>query len=499
MKKLFSQIKNYKYQIILGILIVWGAFLRIINLGKQSYWMDEAYTVNAILSILEKGKPILDSGNYYFCPLYCYPSSFFALLFGSNAFSFRLYSAILGTVFIILIYYFTKYLFNKQVALLSSLFISFSYWQIAWSREARWYALFEFLFYVSLFYFWLFLKEKTKNKNKFFLKNKNLLLAILFAITTTLTHKLGFLLFLIIIFYLLIHKKSKKGALFILIIFLIFDYFYNFSFLTILKNKFHFYYNLPYYLNFYLRHYFIFIFFAVFAFLETKNQKQEKNFLLFVFLIYFIPLSLFSNIIAYRYLFHLTPIIYILGSLGIYQSYQNIKNKNLKILFLTIIIIFFFASKEGVFYPQNFYFLESDNPKQKLNHYNYTPQPNFNKAYDFIKKRIKKEEIIISSHPQFNKIFLNRPGYWIKYNYSGIDNSDKLIKDDKEYYVNAKVIDNLEELKKTISQNHGYIVFDYMASDNRIDKNILNHIRQNTKLRFFDQINYCSKIWVYEF
>ncbi len=150
--------------------------------------------------------------------------------------------------------------------------------------------------------------------------------------------------------------------------------------------------------------------------------------------------------------------------------------------------------------PKSFYLLEADDPS-KLNrpHYAYTPQPNWNIAYSIIKENIEENEIIISSHPHFNKIFLERAGYWIKYNYLGIESTDRHDNQEFEYYVGARIIHNLEELIKLINNNSGYLIFDFMAIDGKIDGQIINYIKDNLELFYYDEVNSYSKIWVYKF
>lgn len=57
--------KNWFIILILGIFIFWGGFLRLHNLGVQSLWIDEGYTINAAQGVLDHGYPILDSGLSY--------------------------------------------------------------------------------------------------------------------------------------------------------------------------------------------------------------------------------------------------------------------------------------------------------------------------------------------------------------------------------------------------------------------------------------------------
>ncbi|MCK5509942.1 glycosyltransferase family 39 protein [Candidatus Parcubacteria bacterium] len=501
--------KKYTIIILIALFIILGSFLRLYKLSNQSYWMDEGYTVNAVISGIENGhknfSSILDSGKTYFCPLYCYPTESITKIFGANSFSFRLISALSGILFILIIFLIVKNLFNSQIALLSSFFITFSYWQIAWSRQARWYTLFTIFFWLALFCFYKFFYNK---KNKIIY----LALTILFTILAVLAHKIALLLPMIMFFWVIIDcslAKKKNIAKFIkniilaLIFFiainLIIKYAFNINFIFAFYEKMSLHYNLPYYLSFYLRNYWFLIVLAIFAIFNSK-EKKKIYFLLLPILSYLISLSFLTNIIHYRYLFHITPALYILASFGIIDIYNKIKHNLFKNIFVLALILIFFLSN-GVILPRSFYLLESDDPAKlgQRPHYAYTPQPDFNSAYAIIKDNLKSNEIVISSHPHFNKIFLNRPGYWLKYSYLGIENYVSAINEDKEYYVGAKVIDDLKELKQAMKNNHGYIVFDFMSIDNRIPTEEIDYIKKNSKFIFINETNSYSKIWVYEF
>lgn len=111
---------------------------------------------------------------------------------------------------------------------------------------------------------------------------------------------------------------------------------------------------------------------------------------------------------------------------------------------------------------------------------------------------MKPEDIIISSHPHFNKIFLNQSGYWLGYDYLG--RGTPVSKEQvTEFYVGASVIHDLGELQKIMKTKHGFIVFDAQSIDRRIDKAIIDEIQRKGTIFFFDEKNNYSKIWVYRF
>jgi hypothetical protein len=153
-----------------------------------------------------------------------------------------------------------------------------------------------------------------------------------------------------------------------------------------------------------------------------------------------------------------------------------------------------------VFIPQSFYWLEADDPAKVHNreYYAYTPQPDFNSAYRAIKEQMQPGDIVISSHPHFNKIFLNTAGYWLSYDYlrRGIEVPQN---ETHELYVNATVIHNLSELQTIMKTHHGFIVYDLQSTDKRIDPSVIDEITNKGTIVFYDERNNYSKIWVYRF
>jgi 4-amino-4-deoxy-L-arabinose transferase-like glycosyltransferase len=228
--------------ILITIIIALGAFLRFYDLERQSYWMDEGYTINAVISGQENGftlsgASILDSGKTYACQTYCLPTAGFTKIFGNNAFSYRLLSAICGFLFIFVIYFFAKTFFkDKNIALLSAFFVALSYWQIAWSREARWYTELEVFFWLSLSFFYLFIESQSKK-----IKTIGIILSSVFAVLAISTHKLAYLLPIIFLIFLIIKNtkqyfKNKKSIiyqlLFVVALLIFVEYVLGFRFIT---------------------------------------------------------------------------------------------------------------------------------------------------------------------------------------------------------------------------------------------------------------------------
>jgi len=498
-----------------------GIFFRFFDLTSAPYWMDEGYTINAVLSIQEKGVSVLDSGMPYSCPLYCYPTAFLADTFGNSPSSYRLLSAIAGAVFIPLFFLITRRLFGWRVALLSTFFLSFSAIHIAWAHQARWYTLLTLFFWLALFFLYRAITQKGKTKETIL----NWALFILFAILATKTHTLAILLFAIApLWYCILDPKrllristqKVQKPIFLLASFtavfgiLLSTGMLDRAFGILSHAQFH--YTLPYYLSYYLTHYWLFLVPFVLAFPLLEKETRRTALLLFVaLLVYIIPLGTLSGIVHYRYLFHLTPVFFIFGALAFLAIQDAIcarlkSNRTAPLLIkmssvlLLLPIALFFILGIGAWHPTKTHTLESDSPTLigARPHIAYTPQPNWNNAYAYIAQHRTAGDIIISSHPHFNKIFLSEAGYWIRYNYLGMSETPNTIQNGREYYVGALVIDDTTELETLLTTRHGFIVFDYMAQDGRITPEILERIT-TLPIIFHEKSNEFSEVWVFRF
>lgn len=489
------------------ILLLYGLFLRILPLADQPYWMDEGYTINAVLSYQDNQMrgfaAILDSGQPYECFLYCYPTALLANILGNEAWVYRILSVIFGMIAVIVVFLVTRTLYTLPIAYLSAFFTLFAYFQVAWSTQARWYTLVLAFFWTAIS-FSLLAQKETPLKRKVLYIGAGISCAILAAWA----HTLAILLFAAILLTWLLHHQVNQpflrrptfyyipiiatlvlgGLLFRTELYYLFQG-VNFSF------------TLPYHISFLLREYWGLLPFVIFALVTAKRTEW---YLLSIFLTYLIPLSFFTSIAHYRYLFYVTPILYILAAVGVWRMKETLtlKFRHTNVLIPAIAIMLFFISPAGTLIPQDRYWLEADNPETLAPRpsYAYTPQPDWNAAYEYIATNRIPNDKIISSHPHFTKIFLNEAGYWISYDYLGLDNRTQYrTADDREFYVGAISIDTLDELKEITQNKSGFIVLDYMTKDGRLDPAVLIYIESNFPLVFEKRDNSYSHIWVYQF
>lgn len=189
-----------KILIILVVLLL-GLVIRMNNLGKESFWIDEGFSVHD--AHLGPSQVIKAASSEHYPPLYYLILHYWMILFGDSEFSVRFVSVIFGFLSIFMIYKIGTLLFNKNTGLISSLILALSIFHIWSSQEARMYSLVVLLTICS-FYFFVRLLEKMTYK-----------VSIAYVFFTTLliyTHYYGF--FIMIaqnIYFLTLYLFSKKS------------------------------------------------------------------------------------------------------------------------------------------------------------------------------------------------------------------------------------------------------------------------------------------------
>jgi mannosyltransferase len=138
--------------LILLLILSLGAMLRIVNLGSDSIWLDEAYSIQfahlAPVQLLAE-----TAASDVHPPLYYLLLHYWINLFGDSEASVRLLSVLFGLLAILMIYLVAARLFDRATALLSALLLSLSLFHIEFAQEARMYALLALLSLCSLHFF----------------------------------------------------------------------------------------------------------------------------------------------------------------------------------------------------------------------------------------------------------------------------------------------------------------------------------------------------------
>lgn len=443
-------LKKDIYFIFVIILIIFGFILRIYSLNSQSLWIDEGFSINAAVQTLKYGYPLLESGFVYSGSLLnTYFIAFFIKIFKDLIFASRLVSVIFGILGIIVTYFLGKEIYNKKIGLIAALFVTFSSIEIAWSRQARMYAQFQFFYLLSLYLFYKFINNKSL---------KYFILSLIFTIATILSNVLGLSLILIYFVYFILNFKdfrfifTKKFLIPILVFLIPIGY-------LIIKNFWDYNYI---YINYFLKYiYFlkfsheILFYFSLVGILVSLKEFKKSSFLFISFIVPILVISFFVLLLHYRYLFFILPILFIFAAYLINFISDYFK----KFSYIIIIILTAIVLINGfTFIPRSYYELEA-----------LTPQPNFKEAYLYVKENLK-DEVIIDSYPVLSEIYLGKVNYGLKFSLTGRDID--IYNESYDIYTNKPFI-KFEELSKI---NSCYLIIDDLAFE-RIDNDLRDYIK----------------------
>jgi hypothetical protein len=502
------------YLILLAIILFVGFLLRIAYISEQSYWIDEGFTNNAVISTIEKGEPRLDSGFLYKRSiLNTYVIATSVRLFGFNHFATRLPAVLFGTVLILIIYLFSKELFkNERVALLSAGLTSLSYLQIAWSRQARMYMQFEVFFFLAIYLFYLTLRKQTWTRFS---------LLIASTVAAIFSHEFGLLLIPLYLFGYLLYfygpfvedhesvKKTKSDlnrflakyfwyvfAFFVAIVPLAGIKAYSLFFSRLIENlddgdaAKEFFIG-GQFINLFQQDNLLLIIGAIMGVLIyiLFNKKMYPG--LFLFLTFVLPFYIIissTDLLHLRYLTFLSPILLIFIAYFVSTVIEVIAKRlksndlyvNLAIVLVLVLVPVFSAA--FVIWPQATYKLEFR-----------TPQPDFKAAYAEIEKAgFSDKDIIISPYPAMDKVYLGRSDYWLPISLSGKSSE---VERERSLYTGAPKFLDFDNLKP--NRNY-YLVLDEMAI-NRLGKEFLNYLEEFHEMIYFGQTKKMSlsRIWVF--
>lgn len=149
------------------LIFMLGFALRILYLNHESVGFDEAFSMTVSqLPLREMIRQLVE--DFVHPPLHYFVLRGWFKLFGFGVLQARLLSVLFGTLAVVLAYFFSKYLFDRRTALLSSWLLAVSQLAIMFSQEPRPYAQFyvlvlstSYLFVRALreereFYWWAF-------------------------------------------------------------------------------------------------------------------------------------------------------------------------------------------------------------------------------------------------------------------------------------------------------------------------------------------------------
>lgn len=154
--KIINWLNSHKY---LLLFVSVGAIFRFYKIDFQSVWLDEIHTLNEAdpqKSFKEVYETLLIAEPHP--PLYFFIVHIFFKVFGYTTFVARGFSAILGITGLFSIYFLGKELFSKRVGFYAVILLSFNYFHLYYSQDARMYAMMFLTATVSFIYLIRFIR-----------------------------------------------------------------------------------------------------------------------------------------------------------------------------------------------------------------------------------------------------------------------------------------------------------------------------------------------------
>lgn len=484
--------KNPYFMAVL-ILTFTGFLFRIYNLDYAPFWVDEVISVLAAKGLLQHGIPLLPSIELYSRdPLSTYTIATSIHLFGDSEFAARLPSVILGTLTIPLTYFLGKKVAGNDVGLIAAFFITFSFFEIAWSRQARMYQMYQFFFLFTITAYAYF---KIDHKLRY---ASMLLVGIIGVYFSHATWKiLPPILLMDALFTTRIKNYTNNAVRYIIvvagIIFVAAVILYEHPILPgwiygIFTKEITeiIYWNYP--SDFFKGMYSNLWWLAIFGsfILPLKNWKNGII-LVFTFWVSLFTLSYYGEALGIggwwpRYLYFTIPFFFLLSAVGIWaisskiaesaidevssKKYINLNNikyfkRSVSILIVVCILIIIVLTPAV------------PDMGLKLNNLSQLdePQPNYRDAAQLIKTNVKEQDIIISNRPQLVYYYLGRVDYR--------GNTEFVVEKDGrkiDWYTGADIIENEQHLKQIINDNQrGWIIFNpfmKLAGKEWIERNL---------------------------
>ena len=422
-----------KYKLFLLFLIIIGFFYRINGLNSNyPLWIDEFSTGQFAAAIVKTGSPqtslgFVETRNL----LNHYVTAFSMKMIGINEFSARFPSVIWGTLMIAGVFLVFKKIFNPRVALATALLTTFSVIEITWSRQARSYALWQFVYLFTVFYLWQIFEDIREKKFRF----RNGIFFVFFLVLSLLSHLLTITLLVSGMIYGLIFARTslietfskinnkKKIGFFVLVgilLVLLWQAGLGILFRQVFIERtvpLRIYNHFAYYHSFLWRQYSLISFLALLGILFSILKKEAKHlFFLVVLAVHIFMVTFLFPWNDVRYLYPVFPIFFFVYLAYFFDNFTKLweqKSVNFqKVFFFFLIIFIIFNGYKFTVKPHLYYSPNADMRE--------IPLVDYNLAYEKIKKEINKTNtklVIIDTWGDRIAWYLGRnysKAYWIR-------------------------------------------------------------------------------------
>lgn len=475
--------KKWWLYAIIAVIFGWGLVLRCYDLSQASYWMDEAYSITLAQAVVQHGYPLLDSGQTIWRdPVYHYLLAGITVIAGISEVATRILSVLAGMSSVGLLGYIAYRWFGIKVSLVLLGLMSLSYWEIAWSRQARMYMIFQMLCWVTLF---LIERVSTKVQPPALRRWVGLVVGIGLSIVATIfTHRLGIIVIGLAVIF-LVSKKFTKN------IFVCSSLMIGVVFFSAIMSRLFYGHWVNYWLHYWqylVLHYPVTLGLAALGLIVLLyKQHRLAWWLVSMFITYIGILSYAVPLVQYRYLFVVWPIVLLWAAYSIVWLIQQWKYSTI------IIVLALVFSHEYILWPKATIILESDAPTSALPYKSFTPQPDFRAAYVEMKKNGFMHTV--TPYPVITRLYSDQDDIVaIPLDLTGTT----LPKTKNEIYTGVPYI-TLDQLKFLhINGPHGIILVDTF-SRHRIEPVIRGYIEDNLALWYTYDVGVWSKIQLYKY
>ncbi len=153
-----ESLSHMGYNLCVTAAIIFGAILRLVSLGKQSFYGDEIFDISVASGSLGS----VFNADLWHGPLNYYILFFWTRVFGTGEFISRVPSVTFSVLAGYLVYRIARELLDERTALLAGILALLSPFTILFSQTTRWYSLFYLLSALSTYLMLRYFKEGKK-------------------------------------------------------------------------------------------------------------------------------------------------------------------------------------------------------------------------------------------------------------------------------------------------------------------------------------------------
>ncbi len=486
-------------RILLAVLLLGWVALQLRNLGALSLWMDEGFHYLAAQGILEHGYPLYPSGHIYWkAILYAYFLAGGAFVFGLKAVTLRVFSVLCVAGMIALAYHFGRRYFSRTVGFLAAVILALSAWELEYARLALYFAPLQLFYLLSLYFFFRgYIREESRFKAW----------AVVFFLLTPLIHQLGMgIIFAYPALFLMrgarrFFRKDVLTGLALTVLFYLgiqlmeyyvwqVGYVYEKTDMSLKGMIGYFFgsFNFDYFKQFFRSFPWmsLAVLAGIFLCLGAVVRKKEaggnpgeseasQSPWLYLNLCFILPLfffAVFRTHVSPRYVTQLFPVFVLLFLValrslsreligGLAAPAFGIEKEKTRAVFSAIVFLgLVFALTEGA-RPEQVLSVSARRYGDPITVDTITSSGRF-EHYDhesvghYVAARLKPSDIVIANHVVFQKIYVGRVDYWLWSGGPGTwDAWEKTTDGWKDFYVGARWVNNLEDLRKVIEGQEG--------------------------------------------